>query len=375
MTYRRTPWPWLPANHVQQLLETLPWHDIPTLRRQAERAAGRHPHRRPPRGLPMPVPDDEVTSLAGTLRGEFGDELSAGRLTPGTRRRDPGADFDSRVGRILVNRMALTPADGAAPEVWGWLSTVLVPDLVALRWPVGQGARPHGSRVHGGNRNTFRRPWARRLVLGDLLDSGDPPLGEDELVNIFERSRMARDHRLARILAEEVLASSVGARSAFTRDLTRLVRRHTGPKVLEILEEDELRTLVRQVATSVEPTSATPETNVRTGPSDVDEQAGARGSGPSTAVTTTQDAESGTAPGRPALDVIQKLAGPRRQWVAGAEVFGALRAGHSMDKRAVRRELRQLIAEGKVTAAVPLELGMQRNRFKPTDRSGGPAGR
>jgi hypothetical protein len=333
-------WPWLPTGQVQQLLETLPWHDITALRAQAEKWAGRHPHRRPPRQTQASINEEPILRLAATLRAEFSAELDVGRLSAGPDGQDPRVQFDSRAGRILVRYMCITPSAAAAPEVWGYMCTVLVPDLVGLRWPADEeGDHPHGSRVHGGNRNTFRRPWQRRRILGSLMDEGDPPLGEDELVNIFERSRMARDHRLARILAEEVLSSKASSRSEFARDLTRLVRRETGPRILDVLSETELQQLVNDVAVSLE----------------------LHGSG---AKQRDVDAVVDMA----AMSLIRSMSGPSRAWVSGVTIFSALRRESEMDQKAIRRDLRQLVEQGHVESERPLEVGMRKNRFRLAER-------
>jgi hypothetical protein len=70
------------------------------------------------------------------------------------------------------------------------------------------------------------------------------PLGEDELTGIFERTAVASNRRLARAMAAEILASAESNRSEFARRMSKQVTRMTGPLLLDILRDDELRDLV-----------------------------------------------------------------------------------------------------------------------------------
>ena len=98
--------------------------------------------------------------------------------------------------------MQIIPADASHPGPWSFVTLVLLPDVASKRFP-----DLHENRLTGTYRNTFRRCWWRHHVLGDLeFPPGSTPLGEDELVKIFERSKMARDHRLAKALALGIVA-------------------------------------------------------------------------------------------------------------------------------------------------------------------------
>ncbi len=154
------------------------------------------------------------------------------------------AAWDLRVGQALVDSMRIITSDAAADGVWAYLTLLIMPDVAVTRFP-----DRHPSRMLGGYRNVFRRTWWRQSVLeGVHVPDGIRPLGEDELVGIFERSKLARDHRLARALASVVLGYQGRDRSAFTRRLAILVRRETGARVLDMLSEQELTNLVESLS-------------------------------------------------------------------------------------------------------------------------------
>lgn len=70
------------------------------------------------------------------------------------------------------------------------------------------------------------------------------PLGEDELVGLFERTALARNRRLAKALARRVLNYSGSGRSDWARQLYVNTTYATGPRILDILSDGELDDLV-----------------------------------------------------------------------------------------------------------------------------------
>lgn len=148
--------------------------------------------------------------------------------------------FDAALGRALHEFLDIIPADAAHDETWSFLTLVVFPDIAALRFP-----EMHDARMLGKPRNVLRRVWVRAAVLGDLLYDHPRPLGEDELVGLFERSALARNHRLVRIAAEAVMAQEGASnRSVWARHLYKLIRYSTGPAMLDVLTDEELRELV-----------------------------------------------------------------------------------------------------------------------------------
>lgn len=195
-----------------------------------------HPSAAPAPTGGKPVPERILRDLANEVRKVCSDQW------PEPVSRTRGADVDRRVGRALADHMNILRPDASNEGVWSFLSLVLLPDIAVMRFP--DRAEP---RLLGGARNVFRRTWERRLVLGDLSDrigTNGHRLGEDELVNIFERSRLARSHDLARALATDILEADVPNRSVYARELTKFVKRDLGAFSVDALSTGELQALV-----------------------------------------------------------------------------------------------------------------------------------
>lgn len=199
--------------------------------------------------------------------------------------------LDAVLGRALDRHFPFIQADAGHNEVWIYLSLMVFPDVVLRRWPpsTSTGRRKPARRAMGPifadesseirlprdrwigqgggrDRNYLRTQWRRWRLFGDVLLQGRPPLGEDELVGLTERSSMARNESLAKICADtvlkfETLDSGVRLdrlghplnRSDFARLLGRAVVLETGPRVLDILSWDELAAVVERAADSVMP--------------------------------------------------------------------------------------------------------------------------
>lgn len=145
--------------------------------------------------------------------------------------------FDSRLGTALHASLQIVPADAASEDVWSFLTLVVFPDIAYQRFP-----NLPDERCIGTPRNTLRKTWLRREVLGDLLTSGDPILGEDELVGLFERTALARNRELVRALAESVIGYRGNlARSEYARKLYKIVNSSTGIFLWDALTPDEIR--------------------------------------------------------------------------------------------------------------------------------------
>lgn len=157
------------------------------------------------------------------------------------------ASYDSRLGTILHSSLQIVPADAASEDVWNFLSLMLFPDFLYQRFP-----NLSDERCLGTPRNTLRRVWLRREILGDLLTAGSPILGEDELVGIFERTAFVRNRRLVRVVAEVVLDyKGNGARSEFARRLYKRVRMSTGPYFWDVVSIEQLRSNVERAADQI----------------------------------------------------------------------------------------------------------------------------
>lgn len=180
------------------------------------------------------------------IRNEVSDELA------GWKNRIVGsgsAAFDSRLGTVLHRTLQIIPADAASEEVWNFLSLMVFPDVTYQRFPALQEERALGTP-----RNTLRRSWIRREVLGEILVQGQPILGEDELVGLFERTAFARNRALVCAAAQAVLGyQGQGARSEFARRLYKRIRMSTGPYLWDSMSPDQINNGVQILAQQVSP--------------------------------------------------------------------------------------------------------------------------
>lgn len=151
--------------------------------------------------------------------------------------------FDNALGLALYESLQILPADASHEGTWSFLSLVVLPDVVILRFPT-----MHDDRLIGTPRNALRRLWQRQELLGDLMQGASRPLGEDELVGIFERTALARNRSLARRLAVAVMSyEGKGSRSEWARGLYKRVTFVTGPRLLDVLDEAEIDDLVSRI--------------------------------------------------------------------------------------------------------------------------------
>lgn len=190
-----------------------------------------------PRAVPVPTGGRPINvPELKTLRRVVMDGLSGFMVVP-IIPRSQVSSFDMSLGEILHAHMDVVPADAAHDEIWTFLSTMVFPDVVAARFP-----DLHEDRVLGRRRNTLRRTWEREDVLGDLQREASRPLGEDELVGLFERTALARNRVLIRALAKRVLSEEDDQRprSEFARALYREAAYVTGPVLLDVLSEKEV---------------------------------------------------------------------------------------------------------------------------------------
>lgn len=242
-------YPRLPRTSAEELLETL----RDTEPGQCAKLAGiAHPMAAPAPTGGTPVSDRHLRELRSVVLREFEEEMQQ-PLQGGNE-----AAVDARFGRLLHRHLQIITSDAAHEGVWSFLALVLLPDLAAWRFP-----SYHPARFLGTHRNVFRRTWWRQHVLGDIMQraeaSGRRPLGEDELVGIFERSRMARSHELARAIARYILALDVSNRSDFARDLAKRIRRRMAYINVDVLTREQVEAFVSQAgdaATAVQWESA-----------------------------------------------------------------------------------------------------------------------
>lgn len=159
-----------------------------------------------------------LTALRGQLL-----ELAVSHGFPAHTR--PTAEFDAAAAAILHEQLPLTAHEAAQDDGWAWLTCCWLLDIAVWRF----GPRADRRRYLGDvNRNTFRRLWWRKEVLGRTTDL--TRLGEDELVAIMERPTIAAHPRFAQAIVDEFLTG---------------LERHPGVARMHLMRETTKRLLRR----------------------------------------------------------------------------------------------------------------------------------
>ncbi len=149
--------------------------------------------------------------------------------------------FDTQVAINLGSQNALSTGEALRDDVWSFLSSALLADVIAWRFP-----DRNPERFRGGARNTFQRLWIRGSTLDLGLEAPErwqlvEALSEDAMVQIFERASLAGDHKLARAIASAWLETSRhigrGRMEHVMRTATKLVRIRNEIVDLGYLEE------------------------------------------------------------------------------------------------------------------------------------------
>lgn len=149
---------------------------------------------------------------------------------------------DVRVGRALD---AWFEHDGrgqaSRPEIWPYLSLVVLPDLVVNRFGPGPDGRLKPERFLAGRRNALYRAYLRAWILGPLLSDPSSVLYEDELVGVVDRN-LSADHRVARVVAEHIgRLSGAGNRRESVREALKALQYELRVTDLSLLDDHQLR--------------------------------------------------------------------------------------------------------------------------------------
>jgi hypothetical protein len=176
-------------------------------------------------------------------------EIARNRGFPGLTSPSARRDFDTDVAALLGGGELVPEAEALRDDVWSWIATILLPEIVLWRFSRAE------ARFRGGVRNTFQRLWAR----GAALDRGDGDgrwalldmLPEDAQVQIFERPGLSGSIRVARGIAEGWARARIGRESHNLEDVTRhavlLLRASNQVLSLDALADDCLEQKVDQV--------------------------------------------------------------------------------------------------------------------------------
>ncbi|MCQ1954116.1 hypothetical protein [Arthrobacter sp. zg-Y238] len=208
-----------------------------------------HPSAAPAAVGGIPVPQQELQRIQDGLR-----EIASRYGFPSKLDQRSQQNLDRTLGTYLYKELGIVPGDAAVEGVWSFLTLVLVPELAPWRFP--QRAE---NRLIGVPRNALRRLWWRAWALGPDLNAapgGCSPLGEDEFVQIMERSGLSGNRKAARAARDAVWRAEANGllpilRTELMRGLIPRVLAARSHVVLDILSDDELAALldgyVRQV--------------------------------------------------------------------------------------------------------------------------------
>lgn len=156
-------------------------------------------------------------------------------------------EFDRTAARILYENLNLLLAEAASPDVWSFLTLVLLPDVAKWRFPNRKNYEDY-ERWLGTDRNVFRKLWWREGTLGHELSS---QLGEDETVAIMERPRLGGNPDLARAMASSFLEMSKRYPHVSRQEIMRKgalnVRRLVPLISFEMLSSSELQAKILEV--------------------------------------------------------------------------------------------------------------------------------
>ncbi|GGW83783.1 DUF6339 family protein [Streptomyces galilaeus] len=228
------------------LLDKIRHEDVATLSHHANLD---HPKVYAPTGG-IPAGRGHLLALADAVRGcamEFG--------YPDGSVQDTRA-FDRALASAVFETTDMAPAEAAAPEVWTYLATQLVPDVVMWRWQ----PRFNEERWIGRGlvRHTLGRLWWQAYALAVPVDGGRDyslleTLSEMDLNQVFERRSIGGTPVLARALVTEladarVVASGLGRRQV-VGDVTKRICRLLPFTSFLTLDEPRLRQRMRDVIT------------------------------------------------------------------------------------------------------------------------------
>lgn len=160
--------------------------------------------------------------------------LAAGKVTD-------KASFDRDLGVALHESLSIVPSDAAHEETWNFLGTVVLPHVLAVRFP-----KVPDERALGGHRNVLRKAWIRHEILGNDLNAWQ--LKEDELVGLFERTALVRNRRVARMAAQIVAHHDGPQRDQWARKFYKIITFQTGVRLLDGLDESALRAVLQECA-------------------------------------------------------------------------------------------------------------------------------
>lgn len=202
-----------------------------------------------PAAAPAATGGRPVTSeVLAALRDQIS-ELAVDFAFPTPLSQSKQAEFDRICGTLLFRSMSIVPGDAANSGVWSFITLVLLPSIAPWRF-----RSPSDERLIGGSRNAFQRLWWRAWSLGPDLTYVAPgalALGEDDYVQITERTTLGGNRRLAQTVQAAVWEfdhTSIGVtRSVLVRALAKRVLAEKAHTTFDVFDDDDLLEAVRRI--------------------------------------------------------------------------------------------------------------------------------
>lgn len=162
--------------------------------------------------------------------------------------RDARSSFDKQLARALVEDDLVSGPDALRDDVWAFLSTVLLADLVRWRWDATV------DRYRGGVRNALQRLWLRGVSFRRDAETDRWELvegiNEDASMSLLERPGLTGSRHVTRAIGEVWLELSrirpALPLEAMTRRVSITLRITNQIMPLHVLDETALEAEIRE---------------------------------------------------------------------------------------------------------------------------------
>jgi hypothetical protein len=129
--------------------------------------------------------------------------------------------FDKEVARALVEEDIVSGPEALRDDVWAFMATVLLADVVHWRWDETL------ARFQGGVRNAIQRLWLRGVSFRRDAEEGRwelvEAINEDASMSLLERPGLSASRPVTRAIGEVWLSLSGNKPALPMEEITRLV--------------------------------------------------------------------------------------------------------------------------------------------------------
>lgn len=155
-------------------------------------------------------------------------------------------EYDRRLGKILWNNLEMIPGDAGSPEVWNFLSFVVLPNTCNARYSFES---DDGLNRHLGapRRVYLKNLWVRRRIYGNRLDQDMNVFSDDLHFQITDRVVTRTAPELCHEIVD-VLSRTPNLNRTFYRKLLREIQAVASYVPFALLSQSENRNLVREIA-------------------------------------------------------------------------------------------------------------------------------